>query len=91
LVSSAYVERQVKLTTGGGDEIDALTYVIETDHVQYCEFDLEKQAQMIARAVGGRGPNTEYLYNTADHLTELGIRDDDMSWLVNRVRTITAK
>ena len=91
LVSSAYVERQVKLTTDGGDEIDALTYVIETDHVQYCEFDLEKQAQMIARAVGGRGPNTEYLYNTADHLTELGIRDDDMTWLLNRVRTITAK
>jgi cation transport protein ChaC len=36
--------------------------------------------------VGGRGPNTEYLYNTVAHLTELGIADPDLEWLVARVR-----
>ena len=50
---------------------------------------LEKQAQMIAHAVGGRGPNTEYLYNTVDHLTQMGIRDADMDWLVARVKALT--
>ncbi|WP_341367390.1 gamma-glutamylcyclotransferase [Yoonia sp. BS5-3] len=90
LISSAYYEDTVALVTDDGDEISALAYIIDPDHVQYCRFDLEKQAQMIAHAVGGRGPNTEYLYNTADHLTALGIKDDDMTWLVQRVRALTA-
>lgn len=90
LISSAYYEDHVDLTTDGGDTIRALAYIINRDHRQYCQLDLETQAQMIARASGGRGPNTEYLYNTAAHLTELGIRDPDMDWLVQRVRALTA-
>jgi cation transport protein ChaC len=90
LISSAYYEDTVDLTTEDGETIPALAYIINRDHRQYCQFDLEKQAQIIARAVGGRGPNTEYLYNTADHLTELGIKDDDMAWLTQRVRALTA-
>lgn len=90
LISSAYFEREVDLIAEGEDKIRALAYIIDPDHVQYCQYSLEKQAQIIARAVGGRGPNTEYLYNTADHLTELGIRDDEMAWLVARVRALTA-
>jgi len=39
--------------------------------------------------VGGRGPNPEYLYNTAAHLSEMGIDDPDMAWLVARVRDLT--
>ena len=48
----------------------------------------EIQAQVIARAVGGRGPNTEYLYNTHSHLEELGIADPDLRWLAQRVRSL---
>ena len=47
------------------------------------------QAQIIARAVGGRGPNTEYLHNTAAHLATLGITDPDLDWLDGRVRALT--
>ncbi len=90
LISSAYYEDTVDLVTDDGETIPALAYIISRDHVQYCQFDLEKQAQMIAHATGGRGPNTEYLFNTADHLTELGIKDADMDWLVTRVRALTA-
>lgn len=90
LISSAYYEETVNLVTDAGQTIPALAYIINPDHVQYCQFDLERQAQIIARAVGGRGPNTEYLFNTADHLTALGIKDDDMAWLVQRVRALTA-
>jgi cation transport protein ChaC len=88
LISSAYVERTVALEADDGEIINALAYIIEPTHRQYCQFDLEKQAQMIAHAVGGRGPNTEYLYNTAEHLTKMGIHDADMEWLVTRVRAI---
>ena len=91
LISSAYVERTVDLEGDDGSIIPALAYIIDPDHVQYCQYDLERQAQMIAHAVGGRGPNTEYLFNTADQLTEMGIRDADMEWLVTRVQAIVAQ
>lgn len=89
LISSAYEERHVGLALTDGREIDALAYVILPDHRQYVQYDLERQAEMIARATGGRGPNSEYLFNTAAHLTELAIHDPDMDWLVERVRAIT--
>lgn len=88
LISSAYVERHVPLALGDGRAVEALAYVIEPAHEQYCRFDLEEQARRIAFAVGGRGPNTEYLYNTADHLVQMGIEDADMAWLVTRVREL---
>lgn len=90
LISSAYYEDTVALVTDTGEQIDAITYIINRDHVQYCQFDLEKQAQMIAHAVGGRGPNPEYLFNTAAHLKELAIKDDEIDWLVERVRALQA-
>lgn len=92
LVSSAYVEtRQSVLLHEGGAQDEVLTYVIRRDHVQYCrDLSLEAQARIIAHAVGGRGPNDEYLTNTADHLHALGIADADMDWLVDRVRTLKA-
>ncbi len=88
LISSAYVEAHVPLGLEDGRTVEALAYVINRDHEQYCQFDLEKQAQMIARSVGGRGPNPEYLYNTAAHLTQMGIDDPEMAWLVSRVRDL---
>ncbi|WP_281983553.1 gamma-glutamylcyclotransferase [Thalassorhabdomicrobium marinisediminis] len=88
LVSSAYVEAHVPLSLEDGREIEALTYVVSPEHEQYCQFDLETQARMIARAVGGRGPNPEYLYNTAAHLEQMGIHDPDLAWLVERVQTL---
>jgi cation transport protein ChaC len=36
--------------------------------------------------VGGRGLNTDYLWNTAAHLAELGLADPDLDWLADRVR-----
>ncbi|WP_170768989.1 gamma-glutamylcyclotransferase [Ruegeria lacuscaerulensis] len=91
LISSAYVEKMLDVHLESGETVEAVTYVIEKDHVQYCGgMPLEEQAQIIAHAVGGRGPNTEYLYNTAEHLAEIGLRDPDLEWLAQRVRSITA-
>ncbi len=90
LVSSAYLERdlQVDLQTGGS--VMAVTYIVDPNHVQYCGgLSLETQAEIIAKAVGGRGPNTEYLFNTADHLSEIGLADADLDWLTGRVKALT--
>ena len=65
---------------------------MDTAHEQYCgRLSLEAQARIIARAVGGRGPNSEYLWNTADHLRSLGIDDADLDWLSARVRALSAE
>ncbi|MEM6757995.1 MAG: gamma-glutamylcyclotransferase [Pseudomonadota bacterium] len=89
LISSAYVERTLLLDLADGRRVEALAYIIDPDHAQYCGgLPLEEQAQIIARAVGGRGPNTEYLYNTAAHLNDLGIGDPDLDWLCARVRAL---
>lgn len=91
LISSAYVERNLQVQLEDKRCVDVVTYVVDPHHVQYCGgMALESQAQVIARAIGGRGPNTEYLYNTAEHLAEIGLEDDDLSWLAKRVRDLTA-
>ncbi|WP_113912036.1 gamma-glutamylcyclotransferase [Roseovarius dicentrarchi] len=91
LISSAYLERMLNVRLDGGETVEAVTYVIDADHVQYCgALPLEEQAHIIARAVGDRGANTEYLFNTAAHLTQLGISDGDLEWLAARVRGLCA-
>jgi glutathione-specific gamma-glutamylcyclotransferase len=88
LISSAYLEVTLPLETASG-RIEALAYVIDPDHVQYCGgLALEEQAQIIARAEGGRGANRDYLWSTAAHLAELGIADGDLEWLAARVRAL---
>lgn len=89
LVSSAYVERWCAVQLADGRQIEGLVYVVDTEHVQYATgMSLEDQAQVIARAHGDRGPNTEYLYNTAAHLAELGLSDPELDWLTKRVRVL---
>ena len=86
LISSAYLERHLPVDLADGATVTALAFVIDPDHVQYCGgMALEDQAQIIARAVGGRGPNRDYLFATAEHLAELGIADPDLTWLAARV------
>lgn len=90
LISSAYFETHVMVNLADGRRVEAVTYVIDPNHVQYCRLPLEEQAQIIARAVGGRGPNSEYLYNTAGHLSEMGLEDTDLNWLSRRVADLLA-
>ncbi|MBD0864494.1 MAG: gamma-glutamylcyclotransferase [Rhodobacteraceae bacterium] len=89
LISSAYVERVLTLDLAPGEQVEAVVYVVDTTCAQYCGgLNLEEQAQVIASAVGGRGPNPEYLYNTATRLTEIGLSDPDLDWLTHRVRVL---
>ncbi|MEP5727878.1 MAG: gamma-glutamylcyclotransferase [Sulfitobacter sp.] len=92
LISSAYVEKNLDVTLSDGRIVRALVYVIDEAHEQYCGgMPLEQQAQIIAKAVGGRGPNTEYLFNTTEHLRGVGLDDADLEWLDTRVRALTTQ
>ena len=89
LISSAYVERELHVDLVDGRRVLALVYVVARDHVQYCGgLPLEEQAQIMSRAVGGMGPNTEYLFNTTSHLSEIDLHDPDLEWLSQRVRAL---
>lgn len=89
LISSAYYEKICPILLSDGRKVEAICYIIDQNHVQYCgDLDLETQAQTIAKSVGGRGPNSEYLLNTAAHMVEAGIEDHDMMWLVSRVKQL---
>ncbi|NUH65763.1 gamma-glutamylcyclotransferase [Sulfitobacter sp. S0837] len=91
LISSAYIEKNLTIHLTDGRDVEAVTYVIDADHVQYCGgLPLEEQAQIIARATGDRGPNTEYLINTAVHLSEVGLHDPALEWLHDRVRALAS-
>ena len=89
LISSAYVERWADLPLADGRRARAVTYVVDRDHAQYCCYGLDQQAEIIARAVGGRGPNPEYLYKTADILRDLGIPDPQLDYLAEKVANLT--
>ncbi len=90
LISSAYLERLLVVRLADGRQVEAVVYVVDTNHTQYCgSLPLEQQAEIIMRASGGRGPNMEYLFNTAARLAELGIEDSELVWLADRVRMLT--
>ncbi|WP_375174589.1 gamma-glutamylcyclotransferase [Pseudooceanicola sp.] len=89
LVSSAYREEVLPLSLADGRRVEALAYVVDREHRQYCgDLSLETQAEIIARAIGGKGPNRDYLWQTASHLAELGIGDAELDQLSGMVRRI---
>ncbi len=89
LISSAYLETRIPAELEDGSVVEALCYVIDRDHDQYCGgMSLEEQARIIAHAIGGRGSNRDYLWATAGHLAELGIEDRDLTDLAAKVRTL---
>ena len=90
LISSAYLEQIHSITLRDGRVVDCVVYVIDPDHDQYCGgMALENQAQVISKAVGGRGLNSEYLYKTVEHLAQIGLHDADLDWLARRVRILS--
>lgn len=89
LISAAYLETVQPVSLTGGGQVSAVAYVIDRTHAQYCGgLPLEEQAQIIARAVGGRGPNRDYLHRTAAHLSALGLADTELNWLSQRVEAL---
>ncbi len=90
LISSAYLETTLQIQLADGEQINAVTFVVDVEHEQYCGgLPLDEQAKIIAAATGGMGKNSDYLISTASHLTELGIKDMDLAWLAKSVKSNT--
>ena len=86
LISYAYKEEVVSLELEDGQALDAIAYVVDRQHSQYCEpLSLSRQASIIAEASGKRGTNRDYLRNTVAKFRELGIRDRELEALLELV------
>ncbi len=89
LISDAYRELCLPVVLEDGRQVQAVTYVIDRANPQYAAgLSLERQARIIARASGARGPNADYLRNTVTHLAALGLSDPDLDWLSARVASL---
>jgi cation transport protein ChaC len=91
LVTDAYTEARLPIEIDGAAPSEALAFVSNPAHAQYCGgLTLEAQAEVIARAVGPKGPNADYLLNTVESLAALGLDDPDLVRLAEQVRAIVA-
>jgi len=90
LVTRSYFEVLHPVTLDDGDPVDAICYILDRTHPQYCGgLSLDEQARIISRAAGPAGTNRDYLHNTVAHLIELGVEDSTLEELDHRVREIS--
>ncbi|HEX3954924.1 MAG TPA: gamma-glutamylcyclotransferase [Stellaceae bacterium] len=75
MTGQVYEMRRVPVRTPQGD-VTAFACVVRRDSPDYAgRLSVAEMAQLLARAVGGRGTGRDYLANTVRHLETLGIND----------------
>jgi cation transport protein ChaC len=87
LVTNVYLEHSGSVTLEGNGRARALAYVADRDHGQYAgRLSVDDAVERVCGAVGGMGPNEDYVINTADHIRTLGIRDHWLEHVVAGIR-----
>ncbi len=85
MLSNAYVPRWLSMQTEEGP-VTAVGFVMNRDHDRYCgALEEDELAGIIDEATGFLGPCSDYLFNTVDHLKELGIPDSGLQRLKDKV------
>ena len=85
-ITSVYLEALVRVELGEGRAAKAVAYVADRKHRQYAgRLDSERLLAIVRLGVGQSGANPEYVRNTHDHLLEMGVRDAQLQWLVERL------
>lgn len=88
MVTEVYIPRWLACVTEAG-KVSALSFVVDAQHRQYTgRLSTEETARLIVQGHGQRGPCSEYLANTNDHLEALGIRDRHLRGLIAVVRRL---
>lgn len=76
LVTNVYLERVLPVALGDGRQVRAVGYIVDRSHVQYAgALETEQAAEIVRVSVGQSGPNDAYVFNTLEHLKDMGIRD----------------
>lgn len=86
MVTGAYRPRWLAAHTTRGT-VPAIAFTIERSHDRYCrELSETEMLDMLAIGEGPLGRACDYLFDTARHLCELGIPDQHLMQLAERVR-----
>ncbi len=86
LVTNVYVETHRSCRLDTGETVTALTYVADTRHDQYAgKLAVSELAQTITGAVGGSGPNEEYILGCVAKMRAMHIRDGLMEAVEKRL------
>ena len=93
MLTAAYRPTWVRLRAADGEgDVNAITFTIDRTGQRYAgDIDDATAANHIARAAGPLGRCSEYLFQTVEHLGELGIRDRNMSRLAAAVAAVQAR
>ena len=86
--TDVYLRTIQTLLLGDGRSVQALAFVANPADSPATDLTLQQRAEVIVSRSGSRGSNREYLEQTADRLLSLGIRDDDVQDLRDRVRAL---
>lgn len=86
LVTHVYKEKWVSVRLAENVKVEALTYVVDRDHVQYAKpMAAEELVKIIGAAEGKSGRNRDYVTNTVTSLKALGIRDHALERIVRQL------
>jgi cation transport protein ChaC len=84
--TETYIEARRTLRLADGRSVEALVFLSDIHHPQWAgALSLERQAELIAGAVGLSGRNEDYLKDLVEHLRAEGIRDRSMEALLGLV------
>src|SRR3546814_18412879 len=88
MISHSYRPTWVTAHTSDGP-VRAIGFAINRSHERYTgALPEETVAETIANAAGFLGPGCDYLFNTVEHLDDLGLPDAVITRLAGRVREI---
>lgn len=87
-VTRVYIEAHRPVHPVAADPtVEALVYLIDRTHPQYAGvLDRETQLRFVENSEGVSGHNRDYVLSTADQLERLGIHDETLAWLADRLR-----
>jgi cation transport protein ChaC len=92
MLRRVYQPRLVPVRVEGGRKVRALAFVADAAHPQYVrELDLHGRAQLVAQGIGQRGPCTEYIRRTLEHMYELGVTDPHLAKVLETAEAIRSK
>lgn len=87
--TETYVEARRPVRLGDGRRVEALVFLSDVGHPQWAgALGPQRQAELIAGAVGLSGPNPDYLRDLIGHLREEGIRDHALEEVLRRVEDL---
>ena len=87
LVTNVYLETTQTIALRSGEQVDAVTYIVDTQHEQYAgKLSFEKLIDQIKGASGRSGPNEGYFIDTAVQLEKMKIDDELMQRISTTLR-----